>query len=53
MLSFWALRLVPWHENYDYAAELEAVGLTVTDRKTFRLAKVGPVVYQTLIAVRP
>ena len=53
MASFWALRLVPWHENYDYTAELEAAGLTVTERHGFRLAGVGPVVYQTLIAERP
>ena len=52
MASFWALGLVPWHENYDYSAHFSVVGLQHERTEFFRLAKVGPVVYQSIIATR-
>jgi hypothetical protein len=53
MALFWAMRLVPWHENYDYAAELRQQGMTVDDVSDFRLAKVGPIMFQSVAATRP
>ncbi len=53
MAIFWAMRLVPWHENYDYAAELKAQGLEIEDVSNFRIANVGPVMFQSVVAVRP
>jgi ubiquinone/menaquinone biosynthesis C-methylase UbiE len=53
MAAFWAMRLVPWHENYDYAAELQRQGLQVDEVSNFRLAKVGPIMFQSVAATRP
>jgi hypothetical protein len=53
MALFWAMRLVPWHENYDYAAELRQQGMTVDDVSNFRLAKVGPIMFQSVAAIKP
>ena len=53
MSVFWSLGLVPWHENYDYAAELTALGYTIEENPTFRFAKVGPVVFETIVARKP
>ena len=53
MSVFWSLGLVPWHENYDYAAELTAAGFAVEHTAQFRFAKVGPVVFETVVARKP
>ena len=53
MAAFWSLGLVPWHENYNYAAELTAEGFAVERNPTFRFAKVGPVVFETIVARKP
>ena len=53
MAAFWALRLVPWHGNYDYAALCREAGLDVVEEKPFRFAKYGPVVFHTVIARKP
>ena len=53
MVPFWLARLVPWHENYDYAAECRAAGLEVLEEIPFRFAKIGPVTFMTVIARVP
>ena len=53
MVPFWLLRLVPWHANYDYAAECRAAGLEVLEEIPFRFAKVGPVTFHTVVARKP
>ena len=53
MIPFWLLRLVPWHGNYDYAAECRAAGLEVLEEVPFRFAKVGPVTFHTVVARKP
>ena len=53
MSVFWSLGLVPWHENYDYAAELKALGYAIEHNPVFRFAKVGPVVFETIVARKP
>ena len=52
MALFWAMRLVPWHRNYDYAAEMRDAGLTVTEVTRFRFLGFGPVVFQNQVAER-
>ena len=53
MAMFWAMRLVPWHENYDYESELAAQGLTILGKDDFRLAKVGPVMFRSVVGQKP
>ena len=53
MVPFWLARLVPWHENYDYAAVCRAEGLEVVAEVPFRFAKVGPVTFHTVVARAP
>ena len=53
MAMFWAMRLVPWHENYDYADELKRLGIQVDEVSNFRLAGVGPIMFQSVAATRP
>jgi len=53
MAMFWLMRLVPWHENYDYAREMTALGLQVDSVLNFRLAKFGPVMFQSVAAICP
>jgi len=53
MAMFWAMRLVPWHENYDYADELRRIGIQVDEVSNFRLAGVGPIMFQSVAATRP
>lgn len=52
MAIYWAMGLVPWHENYDYPALLEERGLVVQTIEKFRFAKIGPVVFQNTVAKR-
>lgn len=53
MTMFWLMNLVPWHENYDYATELTAQGLSVESVEDFRLAKIGPVLFRSVVASKP
>jgi len=53
MAMFWAMRLVPWHENYDYAKELTAQGMKVESVQDFRIAAIGPVMFHSICAVKP
>ena len=53
MVPFWLARLVPWHENYDYAAVCRGEGLEVVAEVPFRFAKVGPVTFHTVVARKP
>lgn len=53
MAMFWAMRLVPWHENYNYADELRQLGIQVDDVSNFRLAGIGPIMFQSVAATRP
>lgn len=53
MAMFWAMRLVPWHENYNYESELTAQGLQILGNDDFRLAKVGPVMFRSVVAQKP
>lgn len=52
MALFWALGAIPWHENYDYEAELHALGFRTERRWDFRLLGCGPAVFRTLAARR-
>ena len=49
MASYWIMGCVPWHENYDYAKDFPKANLEFVDAEHFRLAGVGPVVYQNTI----
>lgn len=53
MAMFWAMRLVPWHENYNYADELRQLGIQVDEVSNFRLAGIGPIMFQSVAATRP
>ena len=53
MVPFWLARLVPWHENYDYAKICGEEGLEVVEEVPFRFAKVGPVTFHTVVARVP
>ena len=53
MVPFWLARLVPWHENYDYAAVCREEGLEVVKEVPFRFAKVGPVTFHTVVVRKP
>lgn len=50
MSLFWMMRLVPLHENYDYAAELNRQGLDIESTDDFRLGKIGPVMFRSVVA---
>jgi ubiquinone/menaquinone biosynthesis C-methylase UbiE len=52
MASFWIIGLVPWHENYDYPAFFPQAGLQFENVEYFRLAKKGPVLFQSIAALR-
>ncbi len=49
---FWAMGLVPWHENYDYPAHFPESGLELEHVEYFRFLKRGPVVFQSIVARR-
>jgi len=49
MLSFWLIGLVPLHENYDYPALFADANLSLEHVELFRLAKFGPVAYQSIV----
>jgi demethylmenaquinone methyltransferase/2-methoxy-6-polyprenyl-1,4-benzoquinol methylase len=53
MASFWTMGLVPWHENYDYPAFFPVAGLELDQVEFFRFAKKGPVLFQSIVALRP
>ncbi len=53
MALFWMMKLVPWHENYDYAEEMKSQGLEVESIDNFRIAGLGPIMFQSVVAVRP
>ena len=50
MASFCLLGMVPWHENYRYAEFFSEAGLEFEAVDRFYLAKIGPVVYQNIVA---
>lgn len=50
MATFWMMGLVPWHENYDYCAFFKRSGLQCERVSYFRFAKVGPVLFQSIVA---
>lgn len=52
MAASCAIGLVPWHENYDYESFFEGASLTTKEVAKFRFAKVGPVLFQSIIATR-
>ncbi len=52
MASFWIMGLVPWHENYDYISFFPEAGLDLQQVEHFRFAKRGPVLFQSIVAVR-
>ena len=53
MLPFWMLGLVQWHRNHDYVPLLENLGSEVKSVARFRLAFVGPVVFRSIVGVKP
>ena len=50
MVSYWLIGLVPLHENYDYCKFFPEAGLETEHVEFFRFAKVGPVLFQTIVA---
>ncbi|MEM9940157.1 MAG: class I SAM-dependent methyltransferase [Planctomycetota bacterium] len=52
MVSFWAMGLVPLHENYDYIRYFKDAGLELEHTEFFRFAKKGPVLFQCIVATR-
>ncbi len=52
MASYWLLGLVPFHKNYDYPANFSEAGLEFERVAYFRYARVGPVVFQNIVATR-
>ncbi len=52
MVSFWMMGLVPIHRNYDYGSYFAEAGLTLEHIEYFRLAKQGPVLFQSIVAAR-
>jgi ubiquinone/menaquinone biosynthesis C-methylase UbiE len=48
----WALRLAALHPLYDYGAEVEPLGFEVTSRTGFRPFGAGPVLFESITAVR-
>jgi ubiquinone/menaquinone biosynthesis C-methylase UbiE len=52
MLPFWAMRLLHWHANHDYAEALRSLGWKIATVQPFRVPPLGPVMYQNLVAVR-
>lgn len=52
MVSYWAIGLVPLHENYDYCKFFPAAGLEKEHVEFFRFAKRGPVLFQTIVGRR-
>ncbi|MEM7453800.1 MAG: class I SAM-dependent methyltransferase [Planctomycetota bacterium] len=52
MASYYLMGMVPWHENYDYAAFFEGAGLEFSRRASFRFGRIGPVVFQNLVALK-
>lgn len=53
MSLFWMMKLVPWHENFDYANELRTLGIEVNAVENFRLAKAGPILFTSISATCP
>ena len=52
MLAYWAIGLVSFHENYDYCKFFPDAGLETEHVEFFRFAKVGPVLFQTIVSRR-
>ena len=52
MVAFWSMGLVPLHENYDYCKFFPDAGLEKEHVEFFRFAKVGPVLFQSIVAKR-
>jgi ubiquinone/menaquinone biosynthesis C-methylase UbiE len=51
-VAAWALRLCALHPLYDYASELNTLGFSVTHSARFQPFGVGPVLYESLVAMR-
>jgi demethylmenaquinone methyltransferase/2-methoxy-6-polyprenyl-1,4-benzoquinol methylase len=49
---YWLMGMVPWHENYDYPAFFDKAGLKHQHTEYFRLAKKGPILFQSIVAER-
>ena len=52
MVSFWMMGLVPLHENYDYPQSFADAGLQHQHTEFFRFAKIGPILFQSIVARR-
>lgn len=52
MGAYWLMGMVPWHENYDYPAFFSDAGLIHQHTEYFRLAKKGPILFQSIVAER-
>ncbi len=52
MTLFWTLGLVPWHNNYDYVALLDQVGVDFRHVEYFRFCQRGPVLFQNIVGQR-
>ncbi len=50
MGAFWMMGMVPLHRNYDYSAYFKELNLETESVEYFRLAKCGPILFQTLVA---
>lgn len=52
LLAAWTIGLAPLHPIYDYEQYFSTVGLRTERVQRFRLARIGPVAYQSTVAVR-
>ncbi len=52
MYSFWAMGLVPIHQDYDYVSYLSDTEVDFEEVEYFRLFDNGPIVYQCIVGIR-
>jgi len=53
ILFYWLLRLEPIHPIYDYPVYLKKNGMTIDSVKRYRIFKIGPYGYQSIVSVKP
>ena len=53
IIFYWLLRLEPIHPIYDYTVYLKENGMIIDNIKRFRIYKIGPYGYQSIVSVKP
>ena len=52
IVFFWLLNLTPLHPIFDYTTYFDELGLELKEVKYFRIFKVGPYSYQSIVAIK-